>query len=406
MHKDNYNLDVCCASEAALRAYSAGIECALRFDEPGIADLTEATAQDEDFALAHAVLGSQLQIHGFAAEATEHLHRSVALKAGTTKREQSAIDAISASSAFGPGALRMAQDHVAQYPQDVFVLSQIAGPFGLLAFSGQRDWHMQCVALLQATQFAYPENDWWHMTTRAFMAAEVGELHQAHEDSERAWSLDENGNCAHTIVHVQCETDAADESVAFIRDWNNAHGHRSDMRHHLMWHLALLHRSSGIDDALQIYARELDPDVSDPMPLTTFSDNASLLWRCTLSGVEIPTEICQNLVHYAESHYPSCGFAFADIHRVMSVAMLRDQDRRQALITELTLLAQESGTETATCMLEYAKGFNAFVDADYVAAATLLEPVNAHSVLLGGSNPQRGVVAETFLEARKRAAID
>jgi len=88
---------------------------------------------------------------------------------------------------------------------------------------------------------------------------------------------------------------------------------------------------------------------------------------------------------------------------VMSVALLNSAEQRQALLDELDSLSQENDTEVARCMLQFAKGFNAFADADYAAAVTILEPVLPGSVLLGGSNPQRRIVAETFQEACKRA---
>lgn len=405
MYKDSYDLELSCASEPALQAYLAGLEVARGFDARGINELQEATTHDEGFALAHAALARQLQIHGFASEAKEHLAKSVSLKVHATPREQSAIEVAAASASFGQEALGMARSHVDVYPQDIFVLSYIVGPFGLLAFSGAHDWREQNMTLLQETKAAYPADDWWHITARSYAGAEIGELKQARADGERAWSLCETGNCAHSLAHVHFEDGALDEGAAFINDWEKVHGDTSDMRHHLLWHLVLLGREGGGDagELMKMYEHELDADISDPMPLTTFSDNAALLWRCKLSGIEVPNQLGEDLLRYADIHYPHCGFAFADIHRVMSVALLNDSGQRQALVDELDRLSREHDTELARCMLQFAKGFNAFADADYAAAVTLLEPVLPGSVLLGGSNPQRRVVAETFQEARIRA---
>ena len=405
MYKDSYDLELSCASEAALQAYLAGIEISKGFDAPGITELSEATTQDEEFALAHAALARQFQIHGFASEAKEHSAKSVALKANATSREQSAIDVAAAAASFNPAVLGIARRHVDDYPHDLFVLSYIVGPFGLLAFSGEYDWREQSMALLQETKTAYPDDDWWHLTARSYAGAEIGDLKQARDDGERAWSLRETGNCAHSLAHVHFETGVLDEGAAFINDWDAVHGDTSDMRHHLLWHLVLLGREGGAspEKLMQMYERELDAKISDPMPLTTFSDNAALLWRCKLSGIEVPIRLGEDLVRYADKHYPHCGFAFADIHRVMSVALLHDTGQRQALLAELDSVSQEHDTEVARCILQFAKGFNAFADSDYAAAVTILEPVLPASVLLGGSNPQRRIVAETFQEARTRA---
>ncbi|RLA34500.1 MAG: hypothetical protein DRR15_08950, partial [Gammaproteobacteria bacterium] len=245
MYKDSYDLELSCASEAALQAYLAGIEISKGFDAPGITELTEATTQDEEFALAHAALARQFQIHGFASEAKEHSAKSIALKANATPREQSAIDVAAAAASFNPAVLGMARRHVDDYPQDLFVLSYIVGPFGLLAFSGEHDWREQSMALLQETKTAYPDDDWWHLTARSYAGAEIGDLKQARDDGERAWSLRETGNCAHSLAHVHFEAGVLDEGAAFINDWDAVHGDTSDMRHHLLWHLVLLGREGG-----------------------------------------------------------------------------------------------------------------------------------------------------------------
>jgi hypothetical protein len=406
LYKDSYDLELSCANEAALQAFLAGSEVSKGFDAPGITELTEATKQDDEFALAHAALARQLQIHGFANEAKVHSAKSVLLQANATVREQSAIAVAAAAASFNSAALGMARRHVDEYPQDLFVLSYLVGPFGLLAFSGEHDWRAQSMTLLQETKTAYPADDWWHLTARSYAGAEIGELDQARKNGERAWALRETGNCAHSLAHVHFEAGVLDEGAAFINDWDRTHGGTSDMRHHLLWHLALLGREGGAgpEKLMDMYERELDADISDPMPLTTFSDNAALLWRCKLAGIDVPEKLGHDLLRYADKHYPDCGFGFADIHRVMSVALLNDHEQRQDLVDKLGCLAQERDTELDRCMLQFAKGFNAFADADYASAVKILEPVLPASVLLGGSNPQRRVVEETFQAARQRAS--
>jgi hypothetical protein len=265
--RDNYDLEVTCSGDAAMQAYLSGIECSLRFDRPGIAELTEAVTQDEEFALAHAALGRQLLIHGFRKESADQLTRALDLKDRVTPREQAAIDVIDRAASADSQALDMAKSHVESFPQDVFVLSHLLGPFGLLAFSGTRDWSKQNLALLRATKPAYRADDWWHITTRGFFRAEIGELTEAREDCERAWSISENGNCAHSLAHLHFEAGALDEGRAFINDWITSYGDESDMRHHMFWHLAFLDLESGadVDEIFSVYERELDPEVSDPM---------------------------------------------------------------------------------------------------------------------------------------------
>ena len=401
MFKDNYDLQLSCSSAAAGAAYIAGVDQSLRLDHPGIVELNDAVAQDPDFALAHAALARQLQIHGFSSEVAGHLEQAVALKPSATQREQSAIDVIVAAATFKDGALSKAQEHIEKFPRDILVLAHVVGPFGLLAFSGDPAWREENVVLLKALESSFPADDWWYLSSRSFLASEVGDLTGARKFAEHAWRLSENGNCAHSLAHLHFEEGAIDEGMSFINEWAASRGGESDMRHHLIWHLALLLRERGVEtsELMALYERELDPRINDPMPLSTFSDNAALLWRCKLSGLDIPNSVAQDLINYADKYYPRLGFSFADIHRVMSVGILNDASQQNALIDELGQVAASSGTPLANAMLAYAEGFRAFADRDFVAAVERLRSVVADSVLLGGSNPQRRVIEETYQAA-------
>lgn len=405
LFQDEYDLDVTCSSPAAMQAYLSGIDCALRLDRPGIDELTEAVTHDDTFALAHAALGRQLLIHGFRRESVAHFRQAQVLKDRVTPREQASIEAIARAARSDSQALEMAKSHVEDYPQDVFVLSHLVGPFGLLAFSGSRDWPMQNLALLQATKSFYRADDWWHITTRGFFHAEVGALTEAREDCERAWSISENGNCAHSLAHLHFEAGALDEGRGFINDWVSAYGDESDMRHHMMWHLSYLDLENGVDieEIFAVYDRELDPRVSDPMPLTTLSDNAAFLWRCHLYGMGASAETKKDVLAYAETHYSHCGFCFADLHRAMATAMQDTDLQHQDLLHKLHDVSEKTGTQVASSLEKFAAGFGAFANCAFDEAVRLLEPVLSDSVLVGGSNPQRRIVEDTYLEACMRS---
>jgi len=405
LYKDAYDLEVTCASDAALQAYLAGINCALRFDRSGISELQDAVAHDDEFALGHATLSRQLFIHGFKDSSGVHMEKAVALARNATTRERRAIAAMRHVASFEPGAIDIVAAYVDTYPRDVFVLAYLLGPFGMLAFSGQADWCQQNLDLLKKTQPVYRENDWWHITTRGFFAAESGQLALARHECERAWSIDRNGNCAHTLAHYHFEADAGPEGRVFLENWLRDYADDSDMRHHMHWHMSLLDMEDDVSPKkiYELYDRELDHNVCDPMPLTTFSDNASFLWRSSLSGVAIAPAKCQALWEYAEKHYPRYGFGFADIHRVMAASLHPDSSIQKECANGLHAVAQESESRTAECLEIYAQGFRAYCNAAYDEAAELLAPVVADSVLLGGSNPQRRIVEDTYLAACLRA---
>ena len=404
LYKDQYDLEVSCSGDAAMQAYLSGIECSLRFDQPGITELTEAVAQDEEFALAHAALGRQLFTHGYRSESSAHFKIALSLQDRVTQREQDAIRVSEAAARADPRAIAMARSHVAAWPQDIFVLAHLLGPFGLLAFSGTPDWRAENIALLDETESAYPSDDWWHITTRGFFGAEQGHLEQARRDCERAWSISENANCAHSMAHFHFEAGFLDEGRAFIKEWVEKYGAQSDMRHHLVWHLSLLDLDGGVDPSqiFELYDRELDPGVNDPTPLETLCDNASFLWRCHLAGQEIPATVREEMLRYAESSFGTCGFAFADSHRAMVAALHPDDGKLDDLVQQLRDVAKESGTRAAECVRQYAEAFGAFANNAYEDAVAMLEPVLADSILIGGSNPQRRIVEDTYLEACMR----
>ncbi|NOX68867.1 MAG: hypothetical protein GXP15_06755 [Gammaproteobacteria bacterium] len=405
MHKDLYDLEVTCSGSAAMQAYLAGIECALRFDSPGIVELTEAVTLDDDFALAHVALARQLLIHGFRAESARHMRKAVALTNEVSARERAAIDVVARACRADPQAIKLARQHVDEYPRDVFVLSHLLGPFGLLAFSGEHDWAAQNIALLTQTRTAYPADDWWHLTTSGFFAAETGDFAPARIDCERAWSISENGNCAHSLAHLHFEVGGLDEGKDFINGWLPVYGSQSDMRHHMIWHLAFLNLESGIDidEIFDVYDRDLDPVVSDPMPLTTLSDNAAFLWRCLLAGKTAAEETNRELLAYAERRYMNYGFYFADIHRAMATALQTDAAPHEELVARLQAIAEKRGSRVAASLETFARAFGAFRNQAYEEVVALLEPVLPDSVLLGGSNPQRRIVEDTYLEACMRS---
>ena len=362
-------------------------------------------ARDAEFALAHAALARQFFIHGQLDASARHFDLATANSGKITPRERDAIAITAAGVKGDPQATASARAHINTYPQDIFVLSQLVGPFSLLAFSGMADWRQQCAGILEETKRHYSQDDWWHLTSRGFFAAELGELSQSRSDCERAWSIEENGNCAHSMAHMHFEAGAIDEGRAFIDDWIGEYGSASEMRHHLIWHGCLLDIENGvdIDELVSIYARELDDAICDPTPLETLSDNASLLWRCFLGGANIPETMQRGLLNYVQRNFDHSGFAFADLHRSIGSALNQEGDKRNELEASLREVAEKTDSMASRCVQHAARAFGEFADENFHAAAESLKPILSDTILLGGSNPQRRIVEETYIEACIRA---
>jgi hypothetical protein len=387
-------------SGAALDIWQAGLHCADTFDASGIAELSQAVKLEANFALAHAALAKQQLFHGFGDDSKNSLAAAQALIGEVTDREASLINVLTATMNFQENALPMALAHIDRWPLDRFVFSLIVGPFGLLAFSQQADWREHCLALLLHYQKYWPANDWWFLSALAFSKAECGATADGEDLALRAWAQSANGNCAHSLSHVYKEQNDTAKGVEFLTTWLHDHQTNSDMRHHLVWHLALLNLESGSADQVEmqrLYQDEFDSSISDPMPLTTYSDNASILWRCALHNMPLDSSFVEQTLDYGKHHYPNLGFGFVDMHRVLLTALSGREQDVTSLRAEILRQAHPHYLQNLL------NGTLAFVEGDFDKVKLYLEPVLNDTVLLGGSNPQRGVVLETFIAAKKYA---
>lgn len=393
---DLYGLHVSNAGPA-LDAWQQGLHCADTFDASGIAELRLAVEQAPSFALAHAALAKQQMFHGFAEDSRASLATAQALVREVSSRESSLIHVLTASLNFQDNALKIALAHIDQWPLDRFVFSLIVGPFGLLAFSQKHDWRETCLSLLLHHQKDWPKDDWWYLSALAFSKAECGLVEEAETLALNAWERSANGNCAHSLSHVYKEQDNAVSGTEFLKTWQNDYGVSSDMRHHLVWHLALLELEGGAADRESmenLYRNEFDPAAADPMPLTTYSDNASILWRCSLNKIPLDLSFVQQTLDYGKYHYPELGFGFVDMHRVLLTALLGRESEVISLRSEI--LKQDKPKYLQSLM----SAALAFTAGDHADVKRYLEPILGESVLLGGSNPQRAIVIETFNAAK------
>jgi hypothetical protein len=122
-----------------------------------------------------------------------------------------------------------------------------------------------------------------------------------------------------------------------------------------------------------------------------------------LSGEEVPANAVEEMFAYGVANFGSGGFAFADIHRAMTSALHGDKSKHEALVMHLAGVAEKRATTVADSVRVYAEAFGAFASENYADTVALLEPALSNSVMLGGSNPQRRIVEETYLQACLKA---
>ena len=315
MYHDPYGLELSCSGAAAANAYSAGLASAMSLDRSGIAELEAAIDADPEFALAHWLLARQNMIYGNRGRVAEHVDLAERCADRCTKQERAALAVGVAALRHDSSALDMALEHVAKHPSDAVVLMQLVGPFGLLAFSGLTDWRERNVALVEAAADRFAADDWWFAAAAGFSYAEVGALDNAEAYAERGWQRQANGATGHALAHVHVEQGALERGVRFLDEWLERFADSSDMQHHMNWHRALLNLdANGAESVLEAYRRDLASDTGGSPPLDVLSDNASLLWRLKLRGVDVPRELWEALADFARTHFAEPGFVFADLH--------------------------------------------------------------------------------------------
>ena len=380
-----------------------GLDHALSFDNSGISALEQSVAADPNFALGFAMLGRQQQIHGQRPLGTSNLNHANNIATNINARERSTIGLLQLSASNQSAALKGCMEHLRQWPTDVIVFSLIIGPFGLLAASGRRDWREANLELMLRYKNQWPENDWWFLANLAFSEVEIGDVAKGLTDAQKSFDLHTSGTAIHSISHAQVELGLAEEGLIFARDWLAKEGLKSDMRHHIVWHSAIFEYDLDNKDIKHLHGKfntELSSVVSDPMPLSTFSDNASFLWRMQLKNVALPTGAVDETMAYMDKHFGFTGFHFADIHRICIIALSKDNKRMQQLLKGFSEAAFNNNATIVKSMPIFCEAFFAFAKRDYTKTVLLLEPIVEDSVLLGGSNPQRRIVSDT-LDAAK-----
>ena len=396
MYKDPYDYDVTTDDEASFNHFIVGLNEYLSLDYSGISSFLKAIKQDPQFVLALVLLARQFAINGKAKESAYYLELAVKFRDNATKREQSIVNIMQLILDGDSQGLNIALTHIQKFPRDIIMLSQILGPFGLLAFSGTLNWREKNLKIINELDSLFPSNDWWFMTTKSFIYAENGDIGNACSFGEEAWGLKENGNCAHTIAHVHYESGAYIQGRSFINECLSSLKRKSNMEHHLRWHDALLAIKLGkFDEIINIYSGFL-LEFDTTTPLEYLADNASLLWYCIINDIRVPDSWLSDIYNYTKTQYPEIGFKFVDMHRSMMSVILNNQHRAD-YINEFAL------NDSDDLSMELSKGFMKFYDKEYNQSVKYLSSILDKAVVFGGSNVQRNIIIETYESAIKKA---
>lgn len=403
--EDRYGLPLTTGSGEAAARYVDGIDRALAGNAGSEACLVAALEADEGFALAQVALARALQVQGNVAEARAGATRARTLAAGTSARERSHVETMATViERGGAEGLAAVREHLAAYPRDAFVLSQAAGVYGLIGFSGSADRNAEQLALLDGVAEAYGD-DWWFLSAHAFAHNEV----EAHETARRLVERSlarypRNGHGAHTLGHVYFETGAWSEGIAYLEGWLPAYERSAQLHCHLTWHLALFELNEGRPErALALYQEGIGPGASQSTALGTLADAASLLWRCSLDADGCPELAWEDVRALAERSFPKAGIAWADVHAALAYAAAGDRDALDRLLADLREREAAGKLAAGAMVVELVAAIDAFAHGEYDESVRRLEPLTDEIVRIGGSRAQREVFEDTLIEAYLRA---
>lgn len=384
------------SSDTAVEAYTRGLDLFLS-GNPGAAEaFEEAIAADQGFALARVALARTFA-RTDPKRARPMLDEAAQLGAGTTPHEQRHIAALTEPN---PRlALALCEEHLELSPADAEVMN--AAQF--LRFQGGQPNRSQAnFEMTERLADAYGEDDWWYLSQRAFVNHEVFRLEESRQYAARSLELMPLGyNAAHSVAHVEEESDRPDEGDTFLDGWLVGKSPEAPLYGHLNWHQALFKLATGdYAGVLELYRLGIGPSADRPAAIATVSDSAALLWRLDLRevAVDLPWgELCDYIDHDLDLHNP-----FVDLHCALSYAAGGRSDQLGALIDDLRAGVEEGRITAGECVPAIAEGIAAFAAGDYDRARQVIAPFEDEIARVGGSHAQWQVFEDTLLESYLR----
>jgi tetratricopeptide (TPR) repeat protein len=404
---DTYGNELSTRSTDAAEHFNQALDMQLSGNPGAMEALDAAIAADEGFAVAHIDPARLLQFGGKIPEARAAAERARELAPGTSVWEQSHIETLAVAVEGKPAdAIARAREHLAEHPRDPLVVTAASG---LIFFGGSPTRAEERLQLTEQVAPSYGDDDWWFLSAHAFSLHEVFRIEESREKVTRSLALRrDNYAGAHSMAHVQIESEEMEEGASFLGGWLPEHDRRGGLYSHIAWHLALFELFQGNEQrALELYESEIRPGKAErPAALIILADSASLLWRCEMFGErEIGTDRAswEALGDFSTEAFPPVGASFADLHRVLAYAAAGDADSLGTLIDGLKTAQREGRLPAGEVVPVLAEAIAAFAAEDYDGAVRLLQPFEDEIGRVGGSHAQWQVFEDTLLEAYLRS---
>jgi hypothetical protein len=401
MLEDRFGLPLSTSSAEVRDAYVAGVDSVMAGVAGYRESLARAIACDPGFALAHVALARGLFLDAEVAAARQSASRARELAAATSARERSHVEVLCLGMEGKPvQTVEAMHEHLRQWPRDAMVLAPATSVFGLYGFSGDPAHQEQLYQLLDSLAPAYGD-DWWFDAVHAFAACETGRLDLAWTLIERSLAANpRHAHAAHFRTHVLYERGEFEATLDYLENWMPGLDKRSLLHCHLSWHVALCALATGRRErAWQAYRDGVHPGGAWGPPLNVVTDAVSFLWRAELTGAP------RSDVHWHEVHahalrsFPKAGVAYADVHTLLSCAVVGDTPSMERMLGEIRQRIADGRYAPGAVVIRLAEGLKAYAAERWNDAISCLQRARSEAVRIGGSRAQRDLVDLTLVAA-------
>ena len=129
------------------------------------------------------------------------------------------------------------------------------------------------------------------------------------------------------------------------------------------------------------------------------SDATAFLWRSELAGQPRDAGAWRAMYEYANRALPRPGSGLADLHVILSHAVMGDEAALDARARQMEELAREGRYPSGSYLPALSRGFVAFERGDFSAAIAALAPLVGENERIGGSRAQHDLIELTLLKA-------
>src|SRR5262249_32370439 len=292
-----------------------------------------AIIADPNFALARAGKAQVLMREGKAAEASAALAEARELATGLPSREASHIAIFErAFAGQTDAAIAAVHAHLSEWPRDGLVVASAGNPNGLIGASGQIGQKHRIAALMDSLAPHYGD-DFWFLAYHAMALSEDGQLAAARSKIERSLAANpNNAHGAHGFAHVCYESGDLEAARTYLSSWLATYPRNGFFYGHLSWHLSLsaipathfppATQAANWARATQLYQNAIALDRHSGGPQQKVSDGAAFLWRSELAGHPRHAADWRKLYDYASSALPRPGNGLADLHVILTQAVM------------------------------------------------------------------------------------